>query len=168
MEDSITTTLALESSTTTLRRRNSIATSVVLPKEHRVPAAKQLQRSSFCALPNDTVQAPLSSSDLGHHSHGSSSLVSYTSLRDLLSSATPPSGSVSAYDISIRNRLVKRAASAYLRPMSSSPTTSSPSSSSSCFPRLLLPYLSFFYRRFVSGVSWIFHRISRAIWPQPH
>ncbi|XP_028795566.1 uncharacterized protein LOC114751068 [Neltuma alba] len=163
MEDAITTTLTLESSTTTLRRRNSIATSVVLPKKLTVPAATRLQRSSFDALPNDIVRAPPSSSDLDQLSRGSSSFVSYTSLRDLLPSATPPpSVSVFGYDISIRNRLVKQAAWAYLQPMSSSPT----GSSSSCFLRHFLPYLNFFYRRLISGISWIFLRISRAIWPQ--
>ncbi|KAI9076418.1 hypothetical protein K1719_028467 [Acacia pycnantha] len=163
MEDSITATLTLESSTTTLRRRNSIATSVVLLKKSTVPAIRRFQRSSFTTLPKDVVRVPLSSSDLDRLSCQSSSFVSYTSLRDLLPSATPlPLFSVSGYDISIRNRLVKQAAWAYLQPMSSSPTSSS---SSSCFFCLFLPYISFLYRRLTSGISWIFHQISRVIWP---
>ncbi|KAK3025882.1 hypothetical protein RJ639_041679 [Escallonia herrerae] len=52
---------------------------------------------------------------------------SYTSLKDLLPSAaavqspTAPAASQSGYEITIRNRLVKQAAWAYLQPMSTSP-----------------------------------------------
>lgn len=161
MEDSLTTTLTLEPSTTTLRRRNSIATSVVLPKKTTTtPTDTHIKRLSFTTIPNDVVHVP----QLSHESESSSSLVSYISLRDLLPSVTPPSSvAASGYDISIRNRLVKQAAWAYLQPMSSSPTSSS---SSSCFIRLVLPYIGFFCRRLTSGFSWIFNCISCAIWPQ--
>ncbi|XP_010246557.1 PREDICTED: uncharacterized protein LOC104589812 [Nelumbo nucifera] len=98
----------------TLRRRNSIASS--LPIKLDLPPVLS---SSFpngdksSSLPNDFELVSLQSQ-------------TYTSLRDLMPSSpgavvqspTGP-GSQSGYEISIKNRLVKQAAWAYLQPMSS-------------------------------------------------
>ncbi|MED6192180.1 hypothetical protein PIB30_007711 [Stylosanthes scabra] len=83
----------------------------------------------------------------------------YTSLRDLLPSSavnSPTASSSSA--ISIRNRLVKHAAWAYLQPMSSSPSSSS-STSSPYFLRRLSACLGSVFRR----IAKIFDRILLAI-----
>ncbi|KAK6944093.1 hypothetical protein RJ641_025195 [Dillenia turbinata] len=109
-------------STPTLKRRNSIPTStVVVPSKLNLPIKPQ--SSSFNSNSNGVLSAvdfelvPLNS-------------LSYTSIRDLL----PPSpsgihsptsascvGAAACGQISIRNRLVKQAAWAYLQPMSTSP-----------------------------------------------
>ncbi|KAG6595160.1 hypothetical protein SDJN03_11713, partial [Cucurbita argyrosperma subsp. sororia] len=95
-----------------LSRRTSIPSSAIMPP------------------PNVAVSPPLSSPiDLRILSSKSSSQ-SYTSLKDILPSAsasaaafnspTAASPANSGYEISIRNRLVKQAAWAYLQPMSAS------------------------------------------------
>ncbi|KAL9425421.1 hypothetical protein AB3S75_032387 [Citrus x aurantiifolia] len=101
-----------------LGRRNSISTTVPLPTKLSLPA-----KSSNYSY--DDVSA--SSFEL--ISLKSPSL-SYTSLKDLLPSSgfnsptATGSAANSAYEISIRNRLVKQAAWAYLQPMSASPDSS--------------------------------------------
>ncbi|XP_037492438.1 uncharacterized protein LOC119369791 [Jatropha curcas] len=106
----------------TLRRRNSIATSVVIPTQLTLPS-KPLYTLS---LPTGNG----SDFELGQLASFKSSL-SYTSLKDILPSTAvnsptaAPSAAGSACEISIRNRLVKQAAWAYLQPMSSSPDSSS-------------------------------------------
>ncbi|THG12097.1 uncharacterized protein LOC114277283 [Camellia sinensis] len=113
-----------------LRRRNSIATSAVVPSTLTLPT-KPLHAASF-----PTVAAASSSTSSTTSSANSSSQpffelisikpLSYTSLKDLLPSSAVNSPTSSApaqsgYEISIRNRLVKQAAWAYLQPMSTSP-----------------------------------------------
>ncbi|KAK7284804.1 hypothetical protein RJT34_19557 [Clitoria ternatea] len=132
MSDSTAATLP---ETPTLRRRNSItATSAAVPTKLSLPAT-----------------APDRSPSLELFSLKPSS--SYTSLRDVL---PPPNAAVnspsaaaataitySGYEISIRNRLVKQAAWAYLQPMSSSPSTSS----TPHFFSFLYHHLARFFRR---------------------
>ncbi|KAH9674411.1 hypothetical protein KPL70_018442 [Citrus sinensis] len=101
-----------------LGRRNSISTTVPLPTKLSLPA-----KSSNYSY--DDVSA--SSFELISLKSPSSS---YTSLKDLLPSSgfnsptATGSAANSAYEISIRNRLVKQAAWAYLQPMSASPDSS--------------------------------------------
>ncbi|KAI4300582.1 hypothetical protein L6164_033941 [Bauhinia variegata] len=130
MDDSTIPTLNSGSAkpppSSSLRRRNSIATSVVMPTGNKESQAT-LEDFELVSL--------------------KSSLFSYTSLKDMLPSNSaainsPRSSSVmvsSGYEISIRNRLVKQAAWAYLQPMSSSPD----SSTGPDFLRRLLQRLSF-------------------------
>ncbi|KAJ4705369.1 putative COPII coat assembly protein SEC16 [Melia azedarach] len=105
---------------TPLRRRNSIATSVPIPQRLAL-STKPLHTSS---LPNGDVPS--------FELVSLKSCSSYTSLKDLIPPATavnsPTAGSAanSGYEISIRNRLVKQAAWAYLQPMSASPDDSAP------------------------------------------
>jgi len=109
------------SQTATLRRRNSIAMSLVIPTKLSLHPSSILPPSHL----NGTALSPL---DISLLSLKSSS--SYTSLKDLLPSATvnsPTSSNsttTSPYEISIRNRLVKHAAWAYLQPMSPSADSS--------------------------------------------
>ncbi|KAF5737419.1 putative COPII coat assembly protein SEC16 [Tripterygium wilfordii] len=103
-----------------LRRRSLSVTSGVIPNTLTLHTT---------SLPNGTsTAAPL---DYELVSLNSSS--SYTSLKDLLPSNSAAINSPNAtaaasslYEISIRNRLVKHAAWAYLQPMSSSPDASAP------------------------------------------
>ncbi|PON97396.1 hypothetical protein TorRG33x02_068630 [Trema orientale] len=118
-----------------LRRRNSIATSVV-PTRLSLPTvtAKPRHSSSF-PIQNGSAASrpPPPSLDFELISFKTSpSSLSYTSLKDLIPSSpsgaginspTAASAVNSGYEISIRNRLVKQAAWAYLQPMSSSPSS---------------------------------------------
>lgn len=113
-----------------LRRRISIAASVpvtlTLP-----PVGKPLHSSSFPSPLNDLV-CPPPPPPLDFELVSLKSSLAYTSLRDLIPSSpgglvnspTAASAANSGYEISIRNRLVKQAAWAYLQPMSSSPGSS--------------------------------------------
>ncbi|XP_022972767.1 uncharacterized protein LOC111471276 [Cucurbita maxima] len=90
-----------------LNRRTSIPSSAIMPP------------------PNVAVSPPLSSPIDLRILSSKSSFQSYTSLKDILPSAafnspTAASPANSGYEISIRNRLVKQAAWAYLQPMSAS------------------------------------------------
>ncbi|KAK6942550.1 hypothetical protein RJ641_027927 [Dillenia turbinata] len=112
-------------STPTLKRRNSIPTStLVVPSKLNLPIKPQ---SSSFPHSNSNSNGVLSAADFELDSLKS---LSYTSLKDLL----PPSpsgirsptssscfGAAACTQISIRNRLVKQAAWAYLQPMSTSP-----------------------------------------------
>ncbi|THG21090.1 hypothetical protein TEA_003173 [Camellia sinensis var. sinensis] len=120
-----------------LRRRNSIATSALVPSTLTLPT-KPLHAASF---PTVAAAAASAASTSSSSSSNSSSQpfqsimdfelifikpLSYTSLKDLLPSSAVNSPTSSApaqsgYEISIRNRLVKQAAWAYLQPMSTSP-----------------------------------------------
>nr|POE68370.1 hypothetical protein CFP56_12544 [Quercus suber] len=162
------------SSSSSLRRRNSIATSVVVPTRLSFTAAatttKPLQ--SFNTFPNHqngTVSRPppLDYDEL--LSLKCSPPQTYTSLKDILpvsasnaavSSPTPASTAAvsSGYEISIRNRLVKQAAWAYLQPMSSSPGSSGPH----FLHRLWLSFLSFFRRHVVPAFTHLLHQVLRA------
>lgn len=134
-----------------LRRRNSLP----------LPATPPVRTTSLELV---SLKSPFSSS--------------YTSLRDVLPSPnaavnSPTASSVainSGYEISIRNRLVKQAAWAYLQPMSASPG----SSSAPNFLRRLCHRLSstttnptscfsFLYHHLVSGFARIFHRVLQAL-----
>lgn len=149
MDDSTIITLdSAESSSSSaaappLRRRNSIATTVVLPKHLSLPPPPR-KRSSF--------HAPISPDETSDFELVSLKSSSYTSLKDLLPSSST-STTVSINSPSIRNRLVKQAAWAYLQPMSASPsTTSGPSY-----------FRHFFFRRLIPAINRILHRILRAI-----
>ncbi|CAN0847394.1 hypothetical protein LINGRAHAP2_LOCUS4954 [Linum grandiflorum] len=102
-----------------LRRRNSIATAVSLPS--------RLSLHTSSLPPSNGSQLDF---ELYSFEQDSSA---YTSLKDLLPSSavnSPTAGSSvcygSAYEICIRNHLVKQAAWAYLQPMSSSPGSDGP------------------------------------------
>ncbi|KAF8395447.1 hypothetical protein HHK36_019393 [Tetracentron sinense] len=106
-----------------LRRRNSIPSSV-LPTKLHLPAKPK--SSSFPYTNGD--KPSLSTVDFELLSLRS---LSYTSLKDLIPSSPGPGiqsptgpASQSGYEISIRNRLVKQAAWAYLQPMSASSSSS--------------------------------------------
>uniref|UniRef100_A0A7N2M548 Uncharacterized protein n=1 Tax=Quercus lobata TaxID=97700 RepID=A0A7N2M548_QUELO len=158
----------------TRRRRHSIATSVVVPTRLSFSAAaaaatttKPLQ--SFNTFPhhqNGTVSRPPPLDYDEILSLKCSPPETYTSLKDILpvsaavSSPTTASAAAvsSGYEISIRNRLVKQAAWAYLQPMSSSPGSSGPH----FLHRLWLSFLSFFKRHVVPGFSYLLHQVLRA------
>ncbi|XAR64778.1 hypothetical protein NMG60_11008609 [Bertholletia excelsa] len=113
-----------------LRRRNSIATPVVVPAKLILPP-KPHHAASFPSGGTTTIAAPSSSASSFCSSGQSFSAVdfemicikplSYTSLKDLLPSTVAVHSPSAGSEISIRNRLVKQAAWAYLRPMSTSP-----------------------------------------------
>ncbi|KAJ1394561.1 hypothetical protein SESBI_34138 [Sesbania bispinosa] len=148
-----TTVLPLESPT--LRRRNSITTTtVVAPNNLSQATATTPMRTTSLELAS--LKSPFSS---------------YTSLRDVLpypnaaiNSPTASSAANSGYEISIRNRLVKQAAWAYLQPMSASPGGSSaPNFLRRLWHRLsddnpLAACFSFLYH----GFARIFHQILHA------
>lgn len=128
--------------TTTPRRRNSIDTTTKTPTLilHHPPSPSYTTTttSSSTTTSSTTTSSTISSS--ADYELVSLKPPSYTSLRDILPSTTtfiqspkPPSfNSNSNYQISIRNRLVKQAAWAYLQPMSTSPG----SAASTVFHRL--------------------------------
>ncbi|RXH76375.1 hypothetical protein DVH24_019263 [Malus domestica] len=147
-----------------LGRRNSISTSVVVPAKLSLlsdtttptSATKHLQRLHSSTFPNGDVSPPAPPQlDLEFLSHKSSE--SYTSLKDLLPSSaanspTAASANNSGYEISIRNRLVKQAAWAYLQPMSSTSGPSGPNFLRRLCQKLS-PCLSFFTNRIVPLLS---------------
>ncbi|XP_022144679.1 uncharacterized protein LOC111014307 [Momordica charantia] len=143
------------------RRRNSITVPVVVPSKLNLFAAAAGTKSTHSPpLPLAFELVPLKSSSYP-------SLV-YTSLRDILPSATainsPTAASAanSGYEISIRNRLVKQAAWAYLQPMSSSPGSSGPH----LLRRLWLRFsacLSFLNLRIISNITHAFDRIFHVV-----
>ncbi|XP_041027727.1 uncharacterized protein LOC121267756 [Juglans microcarpa x Juglans regia] len=111
-----------------LRLGNSIATPVQLPVKLSLPnsTAKPLHCSN--SFPYQNGIAPVLNFELLSSLKSSQA---YTSLKDLLPSSSAAVGSPtvasaanSSYEVSIRNRLVKQAAWAYLQPMSSSPGSS--------------------------------------------
>ncbi|CAK9180785.1 unnamed protein product [Ilex paraguariensis] len=115
-----------------LRRRKSIATSVMVATKHSLPTKTQHHTFSFPSS-TTTTAATLSSSSptLSFQSFPNVDFdlpsikpISYTSLKDLLPSMavqSPTAQPQAQSNISIRNRLVKQAAWAYLQPMSVSP-----------------------------------------------
>lgn len=114
-----------------LRRRNSIATSI--PASITLPFTPSITKSlhSSCFPDQNGAVAP-SPPPLDFELVSLKSSLVYTSLKDLIPSSpggfvnspTAASAANSGYEISIRNRLVKQAAWAYLQPMSSSPGSS--------------------------------------------
>ncbi|KAK7337296.1 hypothetical protein VNO77_17862 [Canavalia gladiata] len=130
----------------TLRRRNSItATSAATPNKLSLPATGSEHSSSLELI---SLKSPFSS---------------YTSLRDVLPSPnvainSPTASGItgSGYEISIRNRLVKQAAWAYLQPMSNSPSSSSSPHflrrlPTACFS-FLVPVVARFFRRLLNAL----------------
>ncbi|KAK5841711.1 hypothetical protein PVK06_004034 [Gossypium arboreum] len=117
-----------QSPTSAIRRRNSITTPVQIPTKLTLLIPKPLQTAT--SLSNGSATAPLPL-DLELISL-KASFASYTSLKDILPSpavavnspTAAGSATSSGYEISIRNRLVKQAAWAYLQPMSASPDSS--------------------------------------------
>lgn len=169
MDDSATLPLS------NLRRRNSISTPIVVPSNLSFstipPVTKPLYSSSF-PNQNGIVSPPPQPLDLELVSFKNS--LAYTSLRDLIPSSpgglihspTAASAVNSGYEISIRNRLVKQAAWAYLQPMSSSPG----SVGTNFFHRLWLRLsaqnplstcLGFFNRHLIPTLTRVFDRILR-------
>lgn len=139
---------------TTLSRRNSIATSIIVPSKLTLPPDP---RHASAIFPTSTVYGGGSTSSSTTSSLQSFPPVdfellsinplSYTSLKDLLPPSSYPAvqspttsssapGGGSGYEISIRNRLVKQAAWAYLQPMSTSPDSSSSSAGHQFLHRL--------------------------------
>ncbi|OVA07113.1 hypothetical protein BVC80_1289g28 [Macleaya cordata] len=156
-----------------LHRRNSIPSAMV-PTKLDIPI--KLQSSSFPITNGDRVSS-LSAVDFELISLKSSQ--EYTSLKDLIPSSSPTtavqsptaSGIQSCYEISIRNRLVKQAAWAYLQPMSSSPNSSGNSFrrmwvrfSSECIRNPVNACLRFINRRIIPTISQALNRILGAIW----
>ncbi|MED6210045.1 hypothetical protein PIB30_060343 [Stylosanthes scabra] len=141
--------------------------------DHSSSAALR-RHNSMVAPPPTKLSVPHRTSSLDSpYTHQTFELVSfnnvnltsssfYTSLKDLLpsssSSAAVNSPTASSSAISIRNRLVKHAAWAYLQPMSSSPSSSS-SASSTHFLRRLSACLGSLFRR----IAKIFDRILLAV-----
>ncbi|KAG6638146.1 hypothetical protein CIPAW_10G015400 [Carya illinoinensis] len=110
------------------RRGNSIATPVELPLKLSLPNSTAKPPHCSNSFPYQNGIAPVLDFELLSSLKSS---LAYTSLKDLLPSSgaavgSPSSASAanSSYEISIRNRLVKQAAWAYLQPMSSSPGSS--------------------------------------------
>ncbi|XP_062112565.1 uncharacterized protein LOC133823733 [Humulus lupulus] len=111
-----------------IRRRNSISTPVIpaklsLPTKSRHSSSFPIQnRNGFASHPPPSLNFELLP-------FKNSSSQPYTSLKDLLPFSpsavgiNSPTAASSGYEISIRNRLVKQAAWAYLQPMSSSPSS---------------------------------------------
>jgi hypothetical protein len=112
------------------RRRHSISTSVVVPAKLSLLSTTKTTLHGSNSLPHQNgVAPPHLDLDL------LTSSPAYTSLKDLLPASASASAGIgsptaataaSGYEISIRNRLVKQAAWAYLQPMSSSPGSSGP------------------------------------------
>lgn len=163
---------------TTLSRRNSIATSIIVPSKLTLPPDP---RHASAIFPTSTVYGGGSTSSSTTSSLQSFPPVdfellsinplSYTSLKDLLPPSSYPAvqspttsssapGGGSGYEISIRNRLVKQAAWAYLQPMSTSPDSSSSSSSAGhqFLHRLwarISGLLRFFSRSLTRAFDWV-------------
>ncbi|OMO82527.1 hypothetical protein CCACVL1_11929 [Corchorus capsularis] len=159
---------AEQPSLSTLRRRNSISSPVQLPTKLSLLTPNPLETSN--SLPNGSASPPL---DLELISL-KASFNSYTSLKDILPSSAVAinsptaagSASNSGYEISIRNRLVKQAAWAYLQPMAASPDSSGPH----FFRRIWLRFSSqnpisscfrFFHLKLLPGLTRFFDRILR-------
>ncbi|VVA15424.1 PREDICTED: LOC107628603 isoform X1 [Prunus dulcis] len=159
-----------------LRRRNSISTSVVVPTNLSLLSPTTLptkhlhglHTSSFPAQKGDvSSRPPLPQLDLELLSLKGSE--SYTSLKDLLPSSASPSAvnsptaataANSGYEISIRNRLVKQAAWAYLQPMSSTSGPSGPNFLRRlCLKLSPCPCFSFFTHTLIPFLSQAFRRI---------
>ncbi|KAL1352177.1 hypothetical protein HN51_016166 [Arachis hypogaea] len=130
-----------DSSAATLRRHNSMVAPP--PSKLSVP-----HRTSSLDSPHTNQTFELVSFNAN-----STSSSFYTSLRDVLpsfsSSAVNSPTAASSSSISIRNRLVKHAAWAYLQPMSSSPSSSYSASS------------THFLRRFSACLGSLFRRIAK-------
>ncbi|KAK4371792.1 hypothetical protein RND71_007176 [Anisodus tanguticus] len=113
-----------------LRRRNSVILPTKLSLHHQ--SSSPSTTTTATATSSSSASSSLTNSVSDDFELLSIKPVSYTSLRDLLPPAavnsprpmTPVSHGQSGSEISIRNRLVKQAAWAYLQPMSTSPDSS--------------------------------------------
>ncbi|KAG4916509.1 hypothetical protein JHK87_054066 [Glycine soja] len=146
MAETESTTTPAPSESPPLRRHNSIAAPSV-PKLS-LPATPPQRTTSFELV---SLKSPFSAS--------------YTSLRDVLPSPyaavnSPTASAYSGQEISIRNRLVKQAAWAYLQPMSASPGGAS---TPHFLRRLSATCLGFFYHHFIPVVSRVFSRMLHAL-----
>ncbi|XP_014495271.1 uncharacterized protein LOC106757173 [Vigna radiata var. radiata] len=149
MPDSTTTvtTIHLPPESTALRRHNSITAASPVTKLS-LPATAPPRTTSLELV---SLKSPFSTS--------------YTSLRDVLPSPnfavnSPTSSAYSSQEISIRNRLVKQAAWAYLQPMSASPGgTSTPH----FLRRLSAACFDFIFHHLIPAVSRFFRRMFHAI-----
>ncbi|XP_039171196.1 formin-like protein 14 [Eucalyptus grandis] len=117
---------------TALRRRHSIAAPTAPPPRPRQAPAQSLSFPNGTSASHPPLPPPL---DLSGHDFpptppsGTSSpspAASSPRRRRRRAAASPTSAASSSYEISIRNRLVNRAAWAYLRPMSASPRCDGP------------------------------------------
>ncbi|XVE96323.1 hypothetical protein REPUB_Repub02eG0211600 [Reevesia pubescens] len=161
----------VQSPLSTLRRRKSISTPVQVPTKLTLLTPKPLH--TVTSLPNGNAALPPLDLDLISLK---ASVASYTSLKDILPSSAVAinsptaagSATNSGYEISIRNRLVKQAAWAYLQPMSASPDSSGPH----FFRRLWLRFssqnpisscLRFFHLKLLPGMTRVVDRILRCI-----
>lgn len=127
-----------------LRRRNSVTLPVKLSLPRQSSVSTITTSTTATATATSSASSSLTNSVSDDLELFSIKPVSYTSLRDLLplvavNSPRPlatASNGQSGSEISIRNRLVKQAAWAYLQPMSTSPD----SSGRSLFSRLLFRF----------------------------
>lgn len=165
----------------TLTRRNSIATSVIVPGKLTLPP--KLPHHSSASFPASTAGYGGGDSSSSSTTSSSQSFpavdfelisikpLSYTSLKDLLPSpavqsptssapAAATAGGGSGYEISIRNRLVKQAAWAYLQPMSTSPDSSS---AGRHLLHRIWARISGFLRFFSRALTRAFDRVLRAV-----
>lgn len=157
-----------------LRRRNSISTSVVVPTNLSLLSPTTptkhlhcLHTSSFPAQNSDVSSRP-PPPQLNLELLSLKGSESYTSLKDLLPSSASPSAvnsptaataASSGYEISIRNRLVKQAAWAYLQPMSSTSGPSGPNFLRRlCLKLSPCPCFSFFTHTLIPCLSQAFRR----------
>lgn len=176
-----TTTTTRPNAHQTLSRRNSIATSIIVPSKLTLPPNP---RHASAIFPTSTIYGGGGSTS----SSTTSSLqsfppvdfellsikpLSYTSLKDLLPPSSYPAvqspttsssapGGGSGYEISIRNRLVKQAAWAYLQPMSTSPDSSSSSAGRQFLHRLwarISGLLRFFSRSLTRAFDWVLRAV---------
>ncbi|RWR83635.1 hypothetical protein CKAN_01239500 [Cinnamomum micranthum f. kanehirae] len=119
------------SSPSGIKRRNSISS--IIPTTLHLPSAPRSQSLSFPTADFELASLrPLPPS-------------SYTSLKDILPTSPgiqSPTASQICQEISIRNRLVKQAAWAYLQPMASSPGSSSSSGTHQFLRRIWVSFSS--------------------------
>ncbi|MCL7022172.1 hypothetical protein MKW94_015605 [Papaver nudicaule] len=150
------------------RRRNSFPSSMVLD----IPIQLQTNEDKVSSSSLDFELFSFKPSSLSSSAQDDDK---YTSLKDLMpyslsAAAQSPTGSMiqPCYEISIRNRLVKQAAWAYLQPMSSSsPGSSSGNSIKRMWFRFENQYvknpinacLDFIKRRLIPMVSRVFDRL---------
>ncbi|XVF55825.1 hypothetical protein PTKIN_Ptkin06aG0067500 [Pterospermum kingtungense] len=161
---------AEQSPPSTLRRRYPIAAPFQIPAKLTLLTPNPLQTAD--SLPNGVAASP----PLHLDPIKTSFAASYTSLKDILPSpaaaVNSPTAAGSAtnfgYEISIRNRLVKQAAWAYLQPMSASPDSSGPR----FFRRLWRRFssqnpfsscLCFFRLKLFPALTRLLHRVLRSI-----
>lgn len=162
-----------------LRHRSSAGTYVVVPAKLSVSVPSTSPNGSPPAVPPD--QQPdfvLTESSLAACLPKESlpPSRSYTSLRDLLpqfssGSINSPTAASSAscrsgFEISIRNRLVKQAAWAYLQPMSASPGSAGPSFLQQLWLRLCSPVsscLNFIGHHLIPFIAKVLKRIIRSL-----